>query len=464
MKPEALQDPVLPQLAIALDPRAMADVFATALRPHGGLRLRACRVDRVKYRPRRNCSVSYILALDDEHHGRAFEQRIAARFSSAVEAERRHASAATLPTTDSRAGPALLHVRGLGMLAHWLPNDARLAAVAHFFDDARLRGEWLPEVVAALTGGQGRLLDQTTTLLQYVPEHRACARVELLLQPAPGEAAVTRTVYAKADADVCGAETHAVMRALSCSPAQRDGRLRTPRSLLWQAASGLHWQEALAGRALLDLAPQVDATMSARVGAQLAALHETPSKKGIRHAHIERRPREVAEMLGLVEPRWQPTLAHLVDALRASARALAMAPTVTLHGDLHPRNILVDDGRVALIDLDTARLGPAAIDLGSWIADALYRAVLDGLKPATVAPAWRAFIAAYGEASGRAAPAMPLLAWSTAYHLLCERAYRAVANLKPGRWEGVPMLLALAERIAQSATLDAVVSIERVAA
>jgi hypothetical protein len=53
-----------------------------------------------------------------------------------------------------------------------------------------------------------------------------------------------------------------------------------------------------------------------------------------------------------------------------------------------------------------------------------------------------------------------LLAWSTAYNLLCQRAYRCVANLKPGRFEAVPALLALADSIASAGTVDAAMSSE----
>ena len=53
------------------------------------------------------------------------------------------------------------------------------------------------------------------------------------------------------------------------------------------------------------------------------------------------------------------------------ARQLAACPQardaiVTLHGDLHPRNLLQDErGVLGLIDLDSARSGPALLDLGA---------------------------------------------------------------------------------------------------
>jgi len=312
-------------------------------------------------------------------------------------------------------------------------------------------------VVAALTNGRGALIDQRMTLAQYVPEHRACARVELRLRREPGAPVTTQTLYAKADSERRGALTHALMQALYHSPAQAGGRLRTPRPVLWQEAAGLHWQFALPGRPLLDVDPDVGPAASAQVGEQLAALHATPVPvaRTTTAANLRQQPRRVAELLGQVEPAWKPLLTRLVRRLEAGGGALEREAAVTLHGDLHPRNILVDGERHAFIDLDSACRGPAVIELGAWVADALYRAVLGGVAPRQVAPPWRAFLAAHAYACGPAADES-LLAWCTAHNLLCKRAYRCVANLKPGRFEAVPQLLALADSIASAGTADAI--------
>lgn len=448
-------DPALPQLALALDGPRMGKVFGAALRAQQGLHVRACQIDLVKYRPQRNCTVSYILMLHDEWRDRQFEQRVAARFFAGHESEHRHARALGRATISSPVGPALLHVPSLGLLAHWLPNDAKLDALGVLHDDAALRIHCL-EVVAALTGGRGRLIDHCMTLAQYVPEHRVCARVELRMQREPGAAVTTQTLYAKADSERRGATTHAVMQALYDSPAQASGRLRTPQPVQWQAGAGLQWQLAVPGLALLDVDSLVGPAASARVGEQLAALHATsvPVSRSALVETLREQPRQVAAVLGRVEPAWKPLLARLVGRLEAGALALEREPAVTLHGDLHPRNILVDGQRQSFIDLDSVRRGPAVIELGAWVADALYRAMLDGVTQRQAAPSWRAFLAGYAHGAGCAADES-LLAWSTAHNLLCQRAYRCVANLKPGRYALVPALLAQADAIMHAGTLAA---------
>ena len=453
MKRALPHDAALPQLAQALDGDAMAPVFAAAF---PSLRVAGCAIDRVKYRPRRNCSVAYRLQLRDPRDGRKFEQRIAARFCSGGEAARRHRHAQARASVASAAGPALIHVPALGMLAHCLPNDARLDALQLLGDAAALRARCLDRVVAALTAGRGRLVDHHTTLVQVVPELRVCARVELRWRRDAGSAVETQTLYAKADLGRDGAVTHAVMQALSDSPAQAGGCLRSARSLLWQADAGLHWQFALPGATLHDTRPAIDAAASARVGEALAALLRTPvpAAPAVGVGRLHSRIAESASMLADAEPAWRPALDGLRERLERGAARLADLPIATLHGDLHPRNILDDGKQLAFIDLDSVQAGPAVIELGGWVADALYRATLDGMAPQQAAPSWRAFLAAHAQVSGRS-PDAALLAWSTAHHLLCRRARGCVANLKPGRYEAVPRLLALADAIVRAGSVDA---------
>jgi aminoglycoside phosphotransferase (APT) family kinase protein len=82
-----------------------------------------------------------------------------------------------------------------------------------------------------------------------------------------------------------------------------------------------------------------------------------------------------------VEPRVEERLRRLstvdaevpVDALRERWAAARAAPTdvpdVCVHGDLHPKNVVVDDGRLAaVLDWGDMTLGDRAVDLGSaWM-------------------------------------------------------------------------------------------------
>lgn len=448
-------DLALPHLAQALDEAVMGEVFGAALRMHG-TQLESCCAERIKYRPRRNCSLSYRLQLRDTATNRTFEQRVAARVCTSEDAVRRagHAGAAVLAAT--AAGPALRLFPALDMLTWWWPNDPKLSAPRVLADERVLREQVLPEVVAALSGGHGTLIDYQLEVVQYVPEHRLCARVDLHWLACGGR--VRQTVYAKSSREPGGATAHAILRDLQASEAWHAGHLRTPRALLWQPAFGLHWQEALPGRAMQDLSPAESLCLAPRLGEQLAALHGTAvaAPRVVTPQSLRARLDEVCDILAYVLPDSSAALRRARDYLYPGFAALELAGTaaVTLHGDLHARNILVDGGELGLIDLDGLQRGPAVMELGGWIAGCMYRALLEQATPARDSATWRAMFDAYAGAGGRV-PNAQVLAWATAWNLLCQRAWRCVVNLKTGRYAIAPRVIALACEVARARTLEA---------
>lgn len=436
-------DERLPQLARAVDAHAMQRVFEAALRQYGVQRVTGCEVERVKYRPGRNCTVSYRLQIRDEQHGCSYEQRVAGRFCSAGEAARRHARNHARVGLASRCGVPSLLVPSLELFAWFLPNDPKLVALPALLKVARDGGGALSEALAVMTGGERDAIELQAALVQYVPESRACARFDV------GLASGRRVrMFAKLDRDNSGAATHRVMQALYDSAARREGRLSTPRPLLWQPQTGLHWQAAVPGLPLLDAHPQCPPAIAASMGRLLAALHGTavPLSRHVAPDDLLGRPRECAALMAQVEPAWQPALEQLLIRLQDGAVAVAAQPACTLHGDLHPRNVLVAGEQLSLIDLDGARSGPAVLDLGAWVADALYRALIANQPLHAVQGSAAALLASYSATARRPVDA-PLLAWATARALLCERVFSSVANLKPGRLEHIPALLSLASLI-----------------
>lgn len=448
------QDRALPQLTRALDVYTMAEVFADELRVHG-VQLESCNIERVKYRPNRNCTLSYLLRLRDGATDSLLEQRVAARLCSDGDSVRRVARASAMPLQPSIAGPALRLLPALDMLTWWWPNDAKLTA-PHLLADARaLRELVLPELVVVLSEGCGKLVDHEVAIVQYVPEQRLTARVDLHWQ-ADGKQ-VGQRVYAKSSREPDGATAHAILHALQASPAWRAGCLRTPRALLWQPDFELRWQLGLPGRALLDLPPAEAARLSTQLGAQLAALHATQvdSPCELTRATLCKRLVQVTEVLGEALPVSRATLVQLAQDLTDGLRWFDGAALVTLHGDLHPRNVLADDGKLALIDLDDLHRGPALLELGAWMAEGMYRATLEGAEPTRDQGSWKSLLEGYADAGG-SRPLPQALAWSCAWNLLCQRAWRCVVNLKPGRFAIAPRLIALAADIAQKQSLEVV--------
>jgi hypothetical protein len=437
MNPSLPQDAALPQLSLVLDGAAMAEVFADVLRPHG-MRVEACSVERVKYRPGRNATLAYRLMLRDPQQ-RTTLQHVAARLCGGDGAQRTvKASAASLAA--SPAGPALRWLPALDMLTWWWPNDAKLRAPRLLACEHRLRHEALPALLPLLGVPRQADVGIDLDIVQYVPEHRLCGRVDL--QWRDGGAMRTQRVYAKASREPDGATAHDLLAQLQASAVWREGRLHTPRALLWHAPTELYWQEGLPGRPLQDMGAAVAACAPA-LGAQIAALHATPLQTPRETTRDDMRARLMQVVERLMPVLDGDALHRAAQAIDSGWHALDGLPMATLHGDLHARNILVAGPRVSLIDLDSLHRGPALLELGAWVADAMYHALLDGARAERDQSAWCALLDAYADAGGmRCDPRA--LRWATAWSLITQRAWRCVINLKPGRFALAPRLVALA--------------------
>ena len=161
----------------------------------------------------------------------------------------------------------------------------------------------------------------------------------------------------------------------------------------------------------------------AALGEALAVLHAQPTEGFAAFTRLA--PSSLATAGRLVRTA-RPDLAPVTDELVAVllATAPAPAPGVLLHGDLHPKNVLVHDGGVSLVDLDQAGAGPAAAELGGTLARRWCPRPGDAIDAGTAEAAGQALLASYGRA-----PSRDELLWHAAAALLVERAVRAISRV-----------------------------------
>ena len=382
-------DAALPELEAALDAERMRPRVAHAS-GRAPQEVAGCAIERVKYRPGRSALVLYRLSLGE------------------------NMPEALVYATVYPAGIAL----------RAFPDDRKLPGLRLLADPARLRAELLP-------------WDCTLARVSYFPEHAYTARVTV--NRGGGR---EWTLYAKTQSTARGEHTFALLQDL------HKKNLHCARPLLYHAASATLVQEAVPGSTAESLAVQgrLCGALAASVGASVAALHGTQldglaridAPAGLTRLH------DVVRVLGAVMPQAAAQARKVVGQLEK--RLPPASPPSTLHGDLHLNNILVDSGRVALVDLDDLCLGPAEAELGSFVAALAYRATLHGERGMHQATIER-FLAGYAEHASRAI-FMDHVAWYAAAALIHERAWRCLTSLKPGRLALIDELIGEASELA----------------
>jgi aminoglycoside phosphotransferase (APT) family kinase protein len=144
------------------------------------------------------------------------------------------------------------------------------------------------------------------------------------------------------------------------------------------------------------LAGEVDAAVGERAGRILGAIHEaTARRRDELHGLLDR---EVFVQLR-VEPFYRriqerrPEVAGLVTTL---IDEMMTAREALCHGDFSPKNLLVHEGGLTLVDYETGHLGEPAMDLGFFFSHLLLkriRAGNDGRIDDVVRAAWRGYAA-----------------------------------------------------------------------
>jgi aminoglycoside phosphotransferase len=272
-------------------------------------------------------------------------------------------------------------------------------------------------------------------LLAYSPEKAATARC---LSDGGGTLG-----YAKVQLGDEGLRSIAVLRAVSAGVGGQEA-LRLPSVVGYVPEHHMALYGAAPGRPLTELpAAQVPLAMAA-LGRALSVLHRQPvGDLPVFARLLPSRLTRAGELIGEARP-------DVADEVRLLVAALLLevpspTDTVLLHGDVHPKNVLVHSAGVSLVDLDQAAAGPAAAELGGLLARLWCPRGRAGLSQSTGSAAVRALLASYGGRVERRD-----MRWYAAAALLVERALRAVNRVDAEGLLELPSVLATARRWAEN--------------
>lgn len=354
------------------------------------------------------------------------------------------------PTTRFAAARTVIEGQGLGLVrAH--PRRDRLHL--DLVDDRghRVIGQWIvaaetAEAVAAATEavapGRVRLLGSHLVLQSGGADRRLKTLAPLvdagadLVVHRPERRAVVRTgegedlTFTKV---VRPARTAGIVRRMEQAAAVPG--LTAPRITAADEEKGTIRMSTLPGRTLHDLlAVDVPAGVSRSVGEAVRTLHSAVEVE-VEGMVVRDLGAEVDTTRGLLDlARLHRALGRrALDALdrdvaQAASAVVAAGPVgerAVLHRDLHDKQLLIDDCRVGMLDVDTLGLGDPALDLGNLLAHLDLRVQQGWMTERTACDVEEGVLEGY-------APGERTLCATAGYRALTRARLRALYAFRPG--------------------------------
>ncbi|MDQ3932684.1 MAG: aminoglycoside phosphotransferase family protein [Actinomycetota bacterium] len=169
----------------------------------------------------------------------------------------------------------------------------------------------------------------------------------------------------------------------------RDGQV-----LVQEWVPGEMWADSLGNREVHEA--------SARAAEWLATLQSLPVPAPASQAHLSS-VRRYARELAVAHPSQAAAIRQLSGRLLQGLGSVS-PPLVPSHGDLHPKNLLIDGEVVTAVDLDTFAAREPAFDVGYAIGELIIMAIFRLGEAAAGLKAAAAFWFGYLQSGGTASP------------------------------------------------------------
>lgn len=389
-------DPALPQRDLLLDETVMTEYLSRLIAPHNHFGIEDCERLRTKYRVGTSLRVLYRLRGSS---GRSY--RIAAR-----------AFPRTRQVPNQLTSPTELNAPELNATFWIFPHDRKiknLAVLSNIPDELRnIEGRtWIKSRIVAHAPEKSltaQCLDENDQIIAYAK------------------------IYAGDE----GRQIFETYKAVT-------GEVQTPRPIAYSETHRLLLLEPVAGVALSTVAESEEAFF--RLGKALKSLHRIDPPSSLPRA-TRLTPQAVTQASATISQA-RPDVAELGQRLSAQLTAqYTHGKPVFLHGDVHPKNIFLNEENLFLLDLDQVAMGTAAADLGSVIAG-LYCDASTGLHTWNEASVLeRALLRGYDTSRHSHE-----LRWHIAAALLQERALRSVTRIRTATLQKLPEILHTAETV-----------------
>ena len=267
------------------------------------------------------------------------------------------------PVVSTGFAQRAFYAPALDLLFQVFPTDDRIPSLPVAVDGAAM----VPVLESALAphAAGSRLQSVTARVMRYKPARKCVLRYDLTwCDGAP--AAAPRVVWARVARLAKFERTRNILPRVHPLAAGLGFELPEPLGVVPQLAMELFG--AVPGVPLFALVQHAEfPALCRRVGECLCRFHALPVEleEVLDMAAQVVRLEENAIEFGWMMPAEQERIAAVERELTARLGAMAPSPGRLIHGDFHGDNVLVADGRLALLDFEDCAMSEPADDVGS---------------------------------------------------------------------------------------------------
>jgi thiamine kinase-like enzyme len=448
-------DPVLRNLAIALDAQQMLPIFQARIfkenqKKAENLKLKDCRIERIKHKPDTYCLICYRLIIEDLNSGHELEQILTGRVYREERAVYKYFQAHEAEWVDTSRIKPLMYFDDLDMVLWTFPNDRRLPGLSALTDSDFLKRKILPDLISTYWGEGWEISKLSHSTVKYTPEKTCMVRVQMELQQSSTTNCRSWTIYGKTFVEDKGKVTNHIMRQLWKSQVKTNSVLKFAKPLGYLSDYKINWQEGLPGAPLSsrEWSDSEFLSLIEKSAKMVAAFHQTPIKceRTTQCQVVVKKLTELKRRLGNAEPSIRTILGDLVDRLFIQVDNLDDSIIATLHGDLHLKNILVQGVDLYLIDMDQISQGPPLFDVGNFISWLLFYGPKMGMNSQLQQKSITVFIDRYI----KSVPweiSREDLNWHVSFQLVHEQAERLLKQLKFDDFDLMNNLVKIADAV-----------------
>ncbi len=426
---DVTRDEHLPGLRHIFDPHTLRRLFQQRLDNFDRTRyeLEHVRMVQFKYKPGRRCEVIFRIRCRERATGAIERQMLSGIVLPDELAKRRFQEERTRQYSRPKVGPAVQLFEDLGLILWGFPNDPKIARLHDIINDEKLKELVVSHAEAFNLPENHSLETIKTQIVKYVP-HDRCTLVHRLQFGQNGtnpiHAFFSKTYGRKTDVR----PIYRLIQTLWQACTEKESAFLVPKPLLFHPETNTLFFHQLDGRHVLDSMDAADTDdVAVKCGKALAQMQQVP----LELTDYKSRQSEYSEFIESKEvveralPPFKKALHSIEKRIVQLFPTLPELPVVPNHGAFRLSQLMLVDGKIAILDFDGFLMADAILDVASFVTHSLYLAVKEELSFETSKKLIERFCQAYAQHTPWGL-AEDVLTWFTACMLISKHAKKYV--------------------------------------